>query len=77
MCAHRSSRALPRSLARAAPRAGQRQEAAMATVDRFTYSKAPVKKVAAVQFSVWDPDEIVSAVCFGGSCSAAALPVAR
>ncbi|KAL6754081.1 hypothetical protein V8C86DRAFT_2713077 [Haematococcus lacustris] len=30
----------------------------MTTVDRFTYSSAPVKRVKAVQFSVWDPDEI-------------------
>ena len=30
----------------------------MATVDRFTYSKAPVKRVRAVQFSVWSPDEV-------------------
>jgi hypothetical protein len=28
------------------------------TQDRFSYSKAPVKRVRAVQFSVWDPDEI-------------------
>lgn len=28
------------------------------TQDRFSYSKAPVKRVRAVQFSVWDPEEI-------------------
>ncbi|GBF88296.1 DNA-directed RNA polymerase II subunit 1 [Raphidocelis subcapitata] len=28
------------------------------TQDRFPFSKAPVKRIKAVQFSVWDPDEI-------------------
>lgn len=32
----------------------------MGTIDRFTYSSAPIKRVKAVQFSIWDPDEIVS-----------------
>lgn len=32
----------------------------MATVDRFEPSKAPIKRVKAVQFSVWSPDDIVS-----------------
>eukprot|EP00877_Chromochloris_zofingiensis_P013598 jgi/Chrzof1/8492/Cz03g13040.t1 len=30
----------------------------MSTIDRFTFSKAPVKRVKAVQFSIWDPEEI-------------------
>ncbi|KAF5837019.1 DNA-dependent RNA polymerase II largest subunit [Dunaliella salina] len=30
----------------------------MGTLDRFTFSSAPIKRVKAVQFSVWDPDEI-------------------
>ncbi|GLI67975.1 hypothetical protein VaNZ11_012311 [Volvox africanus] len=30
----------------------------MASVDRFSYSSAPVRQVKAVQFSVWDPAEI-------------------
>lgn len=30
----------------------------MATADRFSYSSAPIRRVKAVQFSVWDPDEI-------------------
>lgn len=29
-------------------------------MDRFPPSKAPVKRVKGVQFSIWDPDEIVS-----------------
>lgn len=32
----------------------------MASVDRFPYSSAPVRQVKAIQFSVWDPAEIVS-----------------
>eukprot|EP00195_Chlamydomonas_chlamydogama_P000980 CAMPEP_0202924892 /NCGR_PEP_ID=MMETSP1392-20130828/79214_1 /ASSEMBLY_ACC=CAM_ASM_000868 /TAXON_ID=225041 /ORGANISM="Chlamydomonas chlamydogama, Strain SAG 11-48b" /LENGTH=436 /DNA_ID=CAMNT_0049618649 /DNA_START=166 /DNA_END=1474 /DNA_ORIENTATION=+ len=28
------------------------------TQDRFSFSSAPIKRVRAVQFSVWDPDEI-------------------
>lgn len=32
----------------------------MSTADRFPYSSAPIKRVKAVQFCVWDPDEIVS-----------------
>jgi DNA-directed RNA polymerase II subunit RPB1 len=35
----------------------------MSTLDRFSYSKAPVKRVKSVQFSVWDPEEIVSFCC--------------
>jgi hypothetical protein len=34
----------------------------MTTMDRFTPSKAPVKRVKAIQLGVWDPEEIVSAV---------------
>ena len=32
----------------------------MGTIDRFSYSSAPIKRVKAVQFCVWDPEEIVS-----------------
>ncbi len=32
----------------------------MTTLDRFTYSSAQWKRIKAVQFSVWNPDEIVS-----------------
>ena len=32
-----------------------------ATMDRFTYSPAPIKKVQGVQFGVLDPDYLVSA----------------
>jgi hypothetical protein len=35
----------------------------MGTLDRFTFSSAPIKRVKSVQFSIWDPDEIVSCVC--------------
>lgn len=31
------------------------------TMDRFTPSRAPVKRVKSVQFGVWNPEEIVSA----------------
>jgi hypothetical protein len=34
----------------------------MTTMDRFTPSRAPVKRVKAIQLGVWDPEEIVSAV---------------
>lgn len=32
----------------------------MTTMDRFTPSRAPVKRVKAIQLGVWDPEEIVS-----------------
>jgi hypothetical protein len=32
------------------------------TMDRFTPSRAPVKRVKAVQFGIWNPEEIVSPV---------------
>lgn len=32
----------------------------MSNIDRFPHSSAPVRQVKAVQFSVWDPAEIVS-----------------
>jgi hypothetical protein len=31
------------------------------TMDRFTPSRAPVKRVKAIQFGIWNPEEIVSA----------------
>jgi hypothetical protein len=48
----------------------------MTTLDRFTPSKAPVKRVKSIQLGVWDPDEIVSsrspgsAVAGGVACRA-------
>jgi len=41
----------------------------MANIHGFTPSKAPVKRVSAVQLSVWDPEEIVSE----GACARARL----
>ena len=32
----------------------------MATLDRFPYSSAPVKRVKAIQFGILDPDFVVS-----------------
>ena len=32
----------------------------MATMDRFPYSSAPVKRVKAIQFGILDPDFVVS-----------------
>lgn len=46
----------------------------MSTMDRFTPSRAPVKRVRAIQMGVWDPEEIVS--CLLLSCSAAAAAAA-
>lgn len=36
--------------------------ATMTTMDRFTPSRAPVKRVKSVQMGVWDPEEIVRAM---------------
>lgn len=30
------------------------------TMDRFTPSRAPVKRVKSIQFGIWNPEEIVS-----------------
>ena len=45
----------------------------MSTIDRFTYSSAPIKRVKSVQFSVWDPDEIVSAAVAASTRKAGGL----
>lgn len=37
----------------------QPSKSAMSVADRFTYSSAPIKRVKAVQFSIWDPEEVV------------------